>query len=239
MSVLVVEHVPWEPAGRIHMQCLAEGLDVRTVNALRGDRFGEVESLAGVVVMGGPMRATDWRNHPRLEDEVALLRDAVTADVPCLGICLGHQLLALACGGSLETAQTAEIGVAPVEVMAESVLGRVGDRVDVLHWHADVVSLPSGADLLARSDQCENQAFRLGSAVGLQFHLEVDQALFARWLSVPEMAAELPAGIDHEAALRAAEPTMAELARMVFSDFTSRASARAGQLSQSGPASTD
>ncbi len=44
--------------------------------------------------------------------------------------------------------------------------------VDVLHWHNDVVSLPEGAQPLARSEKTKVQAFRFGSALGMQFHLE-------------------------------------------------------------------
>lgn len=59
----------------------------------------------------------------------------------------------------------------------DGVLGPAGDPVPVLHWHADTFRLPRGAELLASSDLYANQAFRVGRAYGLQFHVELDVAL--------------------------------------------------------------
>ena len=61
----------------------------------------------------------------------------------------------------------------------DDVLGPAGNRIPVLHWHSDTFTLPPGAELLASSDMCVNQAFRVGRAYGLQFHVELDPALAA------------------------------------------------------------
>jgi GMP synthase (glutamine-hydrolysing) len=54
--------------------------------------------------------------------------------------------------------------------------------------------MPVGAIHLARSENCENQAFRYGHrAYGLQFHLELDERLINRWLNYPEYRADLEA----------------------------------------------
>jgi GMP synthase-like glutamine amidotransferase len=49
----------------------------------------------------------------------------------------------------------------------------VGSTVSVVHWHEDTFDLPEGAELLARSDLYAHQAFRVGTAYGLQFHVEI------------------------------------------------------------------
>ena len=94
-------------------------------------------------------------------------------------------------------------------------LGVLGERSPVFQWHGYTYDLPTGAVQLARTDTCEQQAFRWGSnAYGFQFHLEADAAMIERWLSLPDYRDELAsAGLGHdEHAIRAA--TAAQFARM-------------------------
>ena len=96
-------------------------------------------------------------------------------------------------------------------------------RFSSLQWHGDTYELPAGAVQLARSSGYEQQAFAVGRAYGLQFHLEVDGALAAEWMQVPEYVAELqeldgdgaPARVLAE--VRAAEAQTVPLARALFS----------------------
>ncbi|MBO3103560.1 gamma-glutamyl-gamma-aminobutyrate hydrolase family protein [Cellulomonas sp. zg-ZUI168] len=191
--VLVITHAPHEGPGLI-----APGLDaplrVRTVLDLEDARLPRLDEVSGVVVMGGPMDADDVPGHPGLAAERALLAAAVDADVPVLGVCLGMQLLALALGSHLHRRAATEIGFAPIDVLAEDeVLGALGTRPTVLHWHSDAVDLPPGATLLASTEATPVQAFRAGSALGLQFHPELDAGMLDLWLSTPDMVGELSA----------------------------------------------
>jgi len=102
------------------------------------------------------------------------------------------QLLARALGAPDNPAHGTEIGFAPLDVVAaDPVLDPLGGRPTVLHWHGDAAELPAGARLLASSALTPVQAFRAGSALGLQFHLEVDPGLLAAWLDEPTMARDL------------------------------------------------
>jgi len=74
----------------------------------------------------------------------------------------------------------------------DPVLAPLGAAPHVLHWHSDAVDLPRGATLLARTDITPVQAFRAGSALGLQFHVEVDAGLLSTWLAEPGMTTGLP-----------------------------------------------
>jgi GMP synthase (glutamine-hydrolysing) len=104
------------------------------------------------------------------------------------------QLLAMALGSPLHRQHGTEIGFGAIEVVAaDPVLDPLGPAPTVLHWHADAVDLPAGASLLARSERTPVQAFRAGSALGLQFHVEVGTELLAEWLHTPEMTT-LPEG---------------------------------------------
>jgi GMP synthase (glutamine-hydrolysing) len=168
----------------------------------------EVDSIAGAVVMGGPMSANDTDAYPRLAEEIAWLRECAARGVPVLGVCLGAQLLARALGSTVAPAAAGEIGFAPVEIMARAdpVVGPLAPAAVVLHWHGEVFDLPPNARRLGRSAATEVQAFRAASAWGLLFHAEADTALVERWLGEPTMADQARAalGPDFADTLRAA-----------------------------------
>ncbi|HWS57696.1 MAG TPA: gamma-glutamyl-gamma-aminobutyrate hydrolase family protein [Actinotalea sp.] len=226
--VLVLVHVPWESAGLIGAGLATAGVPVvtRTVVDEPSCDLPRVRDLAGLVVMGGPMNADDDARHPGLAAERRLLAAAVEADLPVLGVCLGMQLLARALGAAVHTGPAPEIGFAPVDVRGDDpVLAPLGARPTVLHWHGDVAELPSGATLLASSPNTPVQAFRTGSALGLQFHLEVDATLLASWLEQPVMTADLslpgaPTPEDLAAQGAAALPWLVPAARLGLAAFT-------------------
>jgi GMP synthase (glutamine-hydrolysing) len=163
------------------------------IDSLDGDEpLPAVEDVCGAVFMGGPMSVNDTDRYPRLAEEIAWLREAVEAELPVLGICLGSQLLARALGAEVAPSPAKEIGFAPIEVLEPSdpVVGPLAPSTSVLHWHGEVFELPPGASL-ARSKPTEIQAFRAGPcAWGLLFHAEADDALVEQWLAEPTMAQE-------------------------------------------------
>ncbi len=219
--VLVITHAPHEGPGLV-----ARGLDapirVRTVLDLEDARLPTLDEVSGVVVMGGPTDADDVAGHPGLAAERALLAAAVDADVPVLGVCLGMQLLALALGAGLHLRAATEIGFAPVDVVADDlVLGPLGARPTVLHWHSDAVDLPVGATLLASTPATPVQAFRAGSALGVQFHPELDAGMLDLWLSTPDMVGELSEREVEDIRAAGAEhlPALVPAAEKMFAGF--------------------
>lgn len=151
-----------------------------------------------LVVLGGPMTADDHAGHANLRDEVEILRQRRTRDLPTLGICLGAQMMALALGGAVRPMPRKEIGWGGVQ--AQDVVGSplAGLRPDdrVLHWHGDEIVLPEGVASLARTPACAVQAFAWSTrGLALQFHFEADPARIGEWTQ--GHAAELAAaGID-------------------------------------------
>ena len=144
----------------------------------------------GLLILGGRMSAHDQADHTWIEPLKELMVAAVGAGVPILAICLGHQLLAEAFGGQVTVHHPAggEHGAFPMTwhdgAIDDPMLGRVvqSDSSLVAESHSDTVTvLPSGATQLASTALYPNQAFRVGSAVGVQFHPEASPELMGRW----------------------------------------------------------
>jgi GMP synthase (glutamine-hydrolysing) len=209
-TLLAIQHVPWETPHRILDAC--GKLHVETVKPLTGHPLPDHDAVFGAVVMGGPMNVDDSERHPGLAAEREWLGEALSCDLPLLGICLGAQLLARALGSEVRPGERPELGYAPVEVLdpEDPVLGAIAPSTTVLHWHGDVFDLPPGAHHLARSEQTEVQAFRRGNAWGVLFHPESDFALLEAWLAVPEMVREARQALGDDGA--AALPAEAEAA---------------------------
>ena len=220
--VLVVQHEPFEGPGT-----LAEalrGCELRMVRTFAGDPVPESLAEDALVVLGGSMGVYEADRYPYLEDEMRLLRAAVTDGRPVLGICLGSQLLAAALGGSVAKARRKEIGWFQVDLLPEgrddALLDGAPVSFSAFHWHGDAFTLPAGAVPLAASAMTPLQAFRKGArAWGIQFHLETDaQVLDAMLDSGAEDLRE--AGAD-PAAIRASAadelPRLRTLALRIFS----------------------
>jgi GMP synthase (glutamine-hydrolysing) len=184
---IVLQHADFEGPARVAELLAAAGYDIAVRRLHRGDAVpSDMDPGSLLVVMGGSMGVADIGHpaYPFLEEEVRLLRRRIDVDAPVLGICLGAQLLAHAAGARVYPMAARgggmaalEVGWSPVrihrEVGDDSLVGLPAEA-PVLHWHGDMFDVPAGAKLLASSDVCPHQAFRLEQRLfGLQFHCEV------------------------------------------------------------------
>jgi len=190
MRVLVLQHISCEHPGVFSEVIAEQGAEAMPVELDEGQELLDWREFDAVVAMGGPMGAGDDAEHPWLALERRLVRDAVEAGKPFLGVCLGVQLLAAALGAPIHTLDRAEVGLLPVELTpegrADPLFEGVEEPLVTLQWHGDTFELPEGAVRLARSPLAENQAFRWGErAYGVQFHLEVTAAMAKEWAQVP------------------------------------------------------
>jgi GMP synthase-like glutamine amidotransferase len=131
-----------------------------------------------VVSLGSEESAYD-DTVPWVPRELALLRDAVRADVPVLGICFGSQILARALGGEALRAPRAEVGWVLVDSRDPGLVA----EGPWFEWHYDTFAPPPGAMLLAES-AAGPQAYTVGRSLGIQFHPEVTGGIVEEWVSL-------------------------------------------------------
>jgi GMP synthase-like glutamine amidotransferase len=233
MHFLVLQHIACEHPGVLRDFMREDGTTWDAVELDRGDAIPSLDAYDALVVMGGPMDVWDEAEHPWLVDEKRYIREAVEQrKLPYLGLCLGHQLLADALGGRVEPMATPEVGILSVELAqaaeGDRLFAGVPERSAALQWHsAEVTKPPEGATVLARSELCAIQAFRVGTnAYGIQYHVELTQATVPEWGCVPayETALEATLGPGSLERLRdeadANMPGFNETARTLYDNFT-------------------
>ena len=130
--------------------------------------------------MCSPSRLSVYDNHAWLRDVESLLREMVTKEVPYVGICFGHQLMAQALGATVRKADYGwGIGAKTYEIVAPQPWMDSTDDIVLAASHQDQVQeLPADARLLARADYCPIGGMVIGErAWTLQVHPEFSPAL--------------------------------------------------------------
>ena len=178
-SALVIQNTRIEGSGLLGKLLEQDGFDITSIHAKDEKIPDSIHDL--LVVLGAPESAND--EHAYLTHEQKLIRTYVEKQKPVLGICLGSQLIAKTFGGRVYAGPKKEIGFYHDLVASDSKLfAGFENPFTVFHWHGDTFDLPEGATRLVQSNDYQNQAFAYKTAVGLQFHLEVDDAMIRLWL---------------------------------------------------------
>lgn len=201
--IAILEHDAIAPAGYLGDAIEHAGLPSIVIRLHAGDELPSVDTVSGVVSLGGPMGAYDEDKFDFIASEKELLRQAVGSDIPVLGICLGCQMLADALGGMAYAADEMEVEFAPLEVVlkgrTDPVLSTLAEPV--LSFHGDTWDAPPGAEVLVTSGRFPH-AFRLGSAVAVQSHPEVSAATVREWVAGFGRAKLEESGIDPDGVLQ-------------------------------------
>ncbi|MEN8112852.1 MAG: type 1 glutamine amidotransferase [Actinomycetota bacterium] len=220
--VIVLQNEPEAPAGYLGDALDRGAVPWFVVRMYAGESPPEVDVISGAVSLGGAMGAYEEEKYPFLVDQKRFLAECTAVGVPVLGICLGCQLLADALGGRAYLADEREVLLAPVEATSEGagdpVIAALAGR-PVIRFHKDTFDVPPGTEVLATGGGFP-QAFRFGSALGIQPHPEVTPALLSGWLAHGSgREAAIAAGTDPDALvaeLTAAEEEVATTAAAVF-----------------------
>jgi GMP synthase-like glutamine amidotransferase len=184
-AALIIQHEPDGPAGLAAERLGDHGYEIHIVQVMREgsthsdvvfpdpERYDFVVSTGSVHSVYDTAGIGSW-----IGREVAMMRDALSAQIPVLGICFGAQGLCVAVGGTVEAAPEFEIGWVDVETDDASVV----PSGPWFTWHGDRCVLPAEVSDLARSS-VGVQAYRAGSSLAVQFHPEAHRELVEGWLA--------------------------------------------------------
>ncbi len=179
-DVLLVQNTQIEGSGYLGELLKQDGFELHSVHA-KTEKLPSTD-FALMVILGAPESAND--NLPYLQKEQKLIKKNVEKNIPVLGVCLGSQLIAKTFGAKVYRGPKKEIGFYDdlVPDGNSELFSGFENPFTVFHWHGDTFDLPAKAVRLVSSQDYPNQAFQIGSAVGLQFHLEVNEEMVNLWL---------------------------------------------------------
>jgi GMP synthase-like glutamine amidotransferase len=178
MRAHYLQHVPFEGLGSIEPWLQNHAYVITSSPMFVQPVLPAIEEVDFLLILGGPMSVNDEAGYPWLTAEKMFIRDFIHTGKPVLGICLGAQLIANALGARVYPNAEKEIGWFPIINTATSpACFQFPTALTAFHWHGETFELPEGAERLASSTACRNQAFQVGTrAIGLQFHLETTPA---------------------------------------------------------------
>ncbi|MDH5355754.1 MAG: type 1 glutamine amidotransferase [Gammaproteobacteria bacterium] len=204
MRLLVFQHLDCEHPGSLRRFLEADNVEWDAIELDTGDAIPDLDNYDALWVMGGPMDVWDVEEHPWLIPEKAAIRRWVNElKKPYLGLCLGHQLLADALGGTCGPQRPPEIGILNVDLTEAGQTDVLFEGLPVnqkcLQWHSVCVAqAPENTIILASSDDCRIQAMRVGdNAWSMQYHVEVEEDTVDNWGVVPAYRDALISTLGH------------------------------------------
>jgi GMP synthase-like glutamine amidotransferase len=201
VRALVIGHDHASPSGLIGDRLAELGYALDELTVVPAERhhapdvcfdFPDACAYDLLVLLGAPWSVYDRSLiGPWVDAELEMLRHAHESDIPVLGICFGAQALATALGGAVERAPRPEIGWTDIGIDVSGLI----PQGPWFQWHFDRFVPPPGAVELARNT-VGPQAFRIGRALGVQFHPELTEETLGRWLALGGLRQAEEHGVD-------------------------------------------
>lgn len=192
-KILIVKNITREGPGIIEDILKVSGIKFNIIDLDLGNNIPSFSKYAAVIVLGGPDSANDTTR--KMKDELALISEAIKAEIPYLGICLGMQTLAKAAGGQVVKSPVKEVGfrdpngdffkVCLTEAgRKDPLFNGLSDSLNVFQLHGETVVLTDEIELLATGKFCRNQIVKIGrNAYGIQCHFELTPEMFDEWIN--------------------------------------------------------
>lgn len=232
--ILVFQHLRIEHPGIFRDFFEEDGIKCHVVELDEGDSIPDLTDFDALWVMGGPMDVWQEEKYPWLIDEKDAIRKAINElNMPYIGICLGHQLLADALGGEVGPATESEVGVLQIQKTKTGehspFYKNLPGSMPCLQWHAaEVKQAPIGMQVLSSSDKCSIQSLALGRQVfSMQYHQEIIESTVSDWSDIPAYKTALETSLG-EGAVEKLEQTVMEymlefnnMARQLYNNWKS------------------
>jgi GMP synthase-like glutamine amidotransferase len=185
MRIHILQHVQFEDEAAFGSWFSNHGHQITRTRLFLDEQLPGMDSFDLLLIMGGPMGVDDTDTCSWLDEESNFIKQAIDGGKYVIGVCLGAQLIARACGAAVKKNEYREIGWFEINVdetlMPDYLKGVFVPGMKVFHWHGDTFDTPDKAVRFAASEACLNQAFILNERViALQFHIETTAASASR-----------------------------------------------------------
>jgi len=180
-KVTIFQHVRNEHGGLFEEYIRERGMDIFHVPI---DETNEILPFHSthLLILGGPMSVNNEKEYPWLKEEKQIIREWVAEGRPVLGICLGAQLIASSIGAEVHPCQE-ERGWSSVISVNPRIFPDLPLRFRVFQMHGETFEIPHKAALVFRGENVCNQGLCIGSALGIQFHVELTIRMIQDWIS--------------------------------------------------------
>ena len=177
-KILVFQHNPWEGPGQFLLGAAKSKSIKLDIIRVWEENIPEVKDYLAMIVLGGGPNVDQEHIYPFLADEKKTIKRAIGQDVPYLGFCLGHQLLADALGARVGPNFQTSLGIIQGFLTHDGknhpVFRDLPQHLPLFKWHGQAVQepLPGHIEILATSAECQVEAISLHDRphiIGLQF----------------------------------------------------------------------
>lgn len=191
--IALLQHDKTQRPGYL-LQFLADiGVEARVFQPEAGDGVPRrARDFSGIALLGSNRSVNDPL--PWIGDEIALVRDAMSSDVPVLGHCFGGQLMAKALGAPVGRAARPNIGWTRLHATTAGQDVLEAQEVLAFNWHYETFGIPRGARRLLYGTHCLNKAFAFGPHLAFQCHFEVTADILRDWCAEGKTEIELAKG---------------------------------------------
>jgi len=192
-KIIILQHNPWEGPGQFLLNAAKLHKIKMDIIHVWEEKIPEINGYMAMIVLGGGPNVDQEHIYPFLTEEKKVIKKALAQDIPYLGFCLGHQLLADVLGATVGPNFQSSIGFIQGflthEGKSHQAFNNFPQHIPLFKWHSQAVQepLPSSINILATSAECQVEAISLQDrphVLGLQFDNHAAPANVKQWLAM-------------------------------------------------------